>query len=38
MLITDLEADAIRGAGELGFRSYEVPGYGTDPETPTSTT
>ena len=32
MLITDLEADAIRVLAELGFRSYEVPGYGTDPD------
>ena len=32
MLITDLESDAIRVLAELGFRSYEVPGYGTDPD------
>ncbi len=32
MLITDLEEDAIRVLAELGFRSYEVPGYGTDPD------
>lgn len=32
MLITDLEADAIRVLAELGFRSYAVPGYGTDPD------
>ncbi len=32
MLISDLEADAIRVLTELGFRSYEVPGYGADPD------
>jgi pyruvate-formate lyase-activating enzyme/GNAT superfamily N-acetyltransferase len=32
MLITDLESDAIRVLAELGFRSYDVPGYGTDPD------
>lgn len=32
MLISDLEADAIRVLAELGFRSYEIPGYGTDPD------
>lgn len=32
MLISDLEADAIRVLVELGFRSYQIPGYGTDPD------
>ena len=32
MLISDLEADAIRVLEELGFRKYEVPGYGADPD------
>ena len=32
MLISDLEADAIRVLAELGFRSYEIPGYGADPD------
>lgn len=32
MLISDLEADAIRVLVELGFRAYQVPGYGTDPD------
>jgi GNAT superfamily N-acetyltransferase len=32
MLITDLEADAIRVLTNLGFSSYVVPGYGTDPD------
>ncbi|MEO8275500.1 MAG: GNAT family N-acetyltransferase [Thermoanaerobaculia bacterium] len=32
MLISDLEADAIRVLVELGFRSYEIAGYGTDPD------
>jgi GNAT superfamily N-acetyltransferase len=32
MLIADFEADAIRTLTELGFESYTVPGYGTDPD------
>jgi hypothetical protein len=32
MLISDLEADAIRVLSDLGFRSFEVPGYGADPD------
>lgn len=32
MLISDLEADAIRTLAELGFHAYSIPGYGTDPD------
>ena len=32
MLISDLEADAIRVLKDLGFESYQVPDYGTDPD------
>jgi GNAT superfamily N-acetyltransferase len=32
LLISDLEAEAIRVLAELGFRQYEIPGYGTDPD------
>ena len=32
MLITDLEAEAIKTLTELGFREYKVPNYGTDPD------
>lgn len=32
MLISDLEADAIRVLSELGFRQYAIPGYGADPD------
>lgn len=32
MLISDLEADAVKTLSELGFESYTVPGYGTDPD------
>jgi len=32
MLISDLEGDAIETLGGLGFDSYEVPGYGADPD------
>lgn len=32
MLLTDLEADAIRTLTDLGFRGYTIPGYGTDPD------
>ena len=32
MLISDLEAEAIRVLSEFGFESHHVPGYGTDPD------
>jgi Acetyltransferase (GNAT) family. len=32
MLISDLEADAVAVLENLGFDSYVVPGYGTDPD------
>jgi GNAT superfamily N-acetyltransferase len=32
MLISDLEADAIRVLTNLGFASTVIPGYGTDPD------
>jgi len=32
MLISDLEADAVKTLTELGFQGYTVPGYGTDPD------
>jgi len=32
MLISDLEADAMTTLSELGFESYTLPGYGTDPD------
>ncbi|HEX7184003.1 MAG TPA: GNAT family N-acetyltransferase [Thermoanaerobaculia bacterium] len=32
MLISDLEADAVRTLRDLGFEGYTVPGYGTDPD------
>jgi GNAT superfamily N-acetyltransferase len=32
MLISDLEADAVKTLEDLGFRSYVQPGYGTDPD------
>ncbi len=32
MLISDLEADAIRVLVDLGFRPFEIPGYGADPD------
>lgn len=32
MLISDLEADAVKTLQELGFESYVVKGYGTDPD------
>jgi len=32
MLISDLEADAIRTLAGLGFTSHTIPGYGTDPD------
>ena len=32
MLISDLEADAVKTLQDLGFDSYVVKGYGTDPD------
>ena len=32
MLISDLEADAVRTLTDLGFAGYTIPGYGTDPD------
>jgi GNAT superfamily N-acetyltransferase len=32
MLISDLEADAVKTLETLGFRSFVQPGYGTDPD------
>lgn len=32
MLIADSEADAVQTLRELGFESYTIPGYGTDPD------
>lgn len=32
MLISDLEADAVKTLSDLGFQGYTVPGYGTDPD------
>ena len=32
MLISDLEADAVKTLQELGFKSYVQEGYGTDPD------
>jgi GNAT superfamily N-acetyltransferase len=32
MLISDLEADAVKTLSELGFQGYTIPGYGTDPD------
>ena len=32
MLISDLEADAVKTLQSLGFTSHVVPGYGTDPD------
>jgi GNAT superfamily N-acetyltransferase len=32
MLVSDLEADAVRTLKELGFEGYTIPGYGTDPD------
>jgi len=32
MLISDLEADAVKTLQDLGFKSYVEPGYGTDPD------
>ena len=32
MLISDVEADAIKTLTDLGFKTFVIPGYGTDPE------
>ncbi len=32
MVISDLEADAVKTLHELGFQSYVIPQYGTDPD------
>jgi len=32
MLISDLEADAVKTLRDLGFDGYTIPGYGTDPD------
>ena len=32
ILISDLEADAVRVLAEMGFTAYHLPGYGTDPD------
>ena len=32
MLLSDFEDDAIRVLKELGFRAFDIPGYGTDPD------
>lgn len=32
MLISDLEADAVKTLRDLGFEGHTVPGYGTDPD------
>lgn len=32
MLISDLEADAIRTLKDLGFQAFDLPAYGTDPD------
>jgi GNAT superfamily N-acetyltransferase len=32
MLISDLESDAVQTLKDLGFESYTIPGYGTDPD------
>ena len=32
MLISDLEADAVKTLENLGFKSFVMPGYGTDPD------
>ena len=32
MLISDLEADAVKTLEGLGFKSFVIPGYGTDPD------
>jgi len=32
MVISDLEADAVKTLRELGFQSFVIPNYGTDPD------
>ncbi|HEV2845669.1 MAG TPA: GNAT family N-acetyltransferase [Thermoanaerobaculia bacterium] len=32
MLVSDFEADAVETLKNLGFESYTIPGYGTDPD------
>ena len=32
MLVSDFEADAVETLRNLGFQSYTIPGYGTDPD------
>jgi ribosomal protein S18 acetylase RimI-like enzyme len=32
MVISDLEADAVKTLRELGFESFVIPQYGTDPD------
>ena len=32
MLISDFEAAAVRVLEDMSFTSYELPGYGTDPD------
>ena len=32
MLVSDFEADAVETLRHLGFQSYAIPGYGTDPD------
>ena len=32
MLISDLEADAVKTLSDLGFQGHTIPGYGTDPD------
>ena len=32
MLISDLEADAVKTLSDLGFVGHTIPGYGTDPD------
>jgi hypothetical protein len=32
MLISDLESDAVETLEGLGFDSFVIPGYGTDPD------
>lgn len=32
MLISDVEADAVKTLADLGFEKFVIPGYGTDPE------
>ena len=32
ILLSDVEEDAVRVLSNLGFRSFEIPGYGADPD------